>query len=619
MTAVGFAPGTALASSHREAPLVAADPLADNTDVYAFVSPDDSNSVTLIANWIPFEEPNGGPNFYPFGTGAKTDTTANQGYTYDIKIDSNGDAKPDITYRWTFSSQDTRGTNTFLYNNGPVTSLTDDNLLFRQTYKLDAIAADGTVTTLLKNAPVAPSNVGPASMPNYDKDLFQAAVTDVPGGGQSYAGQADDPFFLDLRVFDLLYGAGAKADGSGLNEVGQDTLAGYNVNTVSLKLPKDTLALKGDATANPVIGVWSTTNRESVNLGTGAVDGTPVQVSRLGQPLVNEVVIPAALKDTFNAIDPTQDATVGKVPSATFGPVVDRVTNPEVPQLIKSIYGAPAPTGDPGTGQTTNRTDIAEIFLTGVTKNSSLDAFYAALGSGSGKAPIQADLNSQTMNTNGLQFGAGFQPSEMLRLNMSINKPTKLDPKAEMTSSLGVVGNDLQGFPNGRRLTDDVVDIELVTLGGFFLPGNNKDTEDPQNSQAALLAKVGGDQVGVNDKAFGTSFPYIASPHNSSVNKAEGGTVTVAGPTTTVTATVTATPSPTANGGSGKAQGSVPPANGVRTPKGGVDTGAGGSTPTSAVLPLVTGTAAVLLLAAGGASIVSNRRKRAAAEDTTAE
>jgi hypothetical protein len=617
VTAVGFAPGTALASSHREAPLTAADPLADNTDTYAFVSPDDPNSVTLIANWIPFEEPNGGPNFYPFGTGAGTPTTKNQGYTYDINIDSNGDGKPDLVYRWTFSSNDTRGTNTFLYNNGVVDSLDSPNLLFKQTYDI-TVSKDGGTTfpiTLLKGAKVAPSNVGPASMPNYDKNLFQAAVTPIvaPGlpanGGQSYAGQADDPFFLDLRVFDLLYGGN-------LSEVGQDTLAGYNVNTVSLKLPKKALALNNDDAKNPVIGVWSTTHRESVNLGTGATDGTKVQVSRLGQPLVNEVVVPAGLKDAFNSLTPDQDAT------AAGGAVVAKVLNPEVPQLVQGIYGPKAPTGNPAAGQTTNRTDIAEIFLTGITTAFDGKGLYGTtFGAGSDKAPIPLNLNSQVLNAGFPRAADGtspdttkFQPSEMLRLNMSLTKPTPIDASKPMTSTLGAVGNDAQGFPNGRRLTDDVVDIELVTLGGFFLPGNNADGS-PQNGQAAVLAGAGGDKVGVNDKAFGAAFPYIASPHNSSVNKAEGGVQTVAAPAPTTTAA----PAPTANGGSGTNQGSVAPANSVRTPVGGVDTGAGGSTPTSAALPLVTGTAAVLLLAAGGASILSNRRKRAAAEDTTAE
>ena len=572
-----------MASSHREAPLTAADPLADNTDVYAFVSPDDANSVTLIANWIPFEEPNGGPNFYPFGTGAATPSTKNQGYTYDIKIDNNGSGAPAIIYRWTFSSQDARGANTFLYANGPVTSLNDPHLLFKQTYALTVSTDGGTTfpTTLLANAPVAPSDIGPASMPNYQANLFNAAVTPVTtpkGGGQSYAGQADDPFFLDLRVFDLLYGGN-------LSEVGQDTLRGYNVNTVSLKLPKAALALNGDATKNPVIGVWSTTNRQSVDLKTGNLSGTPVQVSRLGQPLVNEVVIPSALKDTFNSIPPTVDATVPAV--------VDRVLNPEVPQLVQGIYGAKAPTGDPGANGKTNRTDLAEIFLTGVTTKLDGKNFYkGTLGAGTDKAPIGVDLNSQLLNADSAD-PTKFQPSEMLRLNTSIA------PSAN-PNRLGVAAKDLAGFPNGRRLADDVVDIELAALGGFFLPG--------QTAQADALGKAGFDNVnsnaavvgatGLNANGFLDVFPYIAPPNNQGVNTSAGVK------TVTVQAPATAAPLATA---------------GVTTPTGGVDTGAGGSTPGSSALPLATGSAAVLLLAAGGASILGNRRKRAAAGESFAE
>ena len=585
VSVVGLAPGTAMASSHREAPLTAADPLADNTDVYAFVSPDDANSVTLIANWIPFEEPNGGPNFYPFGTGAATTSTKNQGYTYDIKIDNNGSGNAAIVYRWTFSSQDTRGTNTFLYADAPVTSLNSTHLLFKQTYAI-TVSTDGGATfptTLLANAPVAPSDIGPASMPNYQANLFSAAVTPVTGGGQSYAGQADDPFFLDLRVFDLLYGGN-------LSEVGQDTLRGYNVNTVSLKLPKSALALKGDAARNPVIGVWSTTNRQSVDLATGNLSGAPVQVSRLGQPLVNEVVIPSALKDTFNSIPPTVDATVPAV--------VARVVDPEVPKLVQAIYGAKAPTGDPGADGKTKRTDIAEIFLTGVTTKLDGKNFYkGTLGAGTDKAPIGLDLNSQLLNADSAD-PAAFQPSEMLRLNMSIAPTAK-------PSRLGVAAKDLAGFPNGRRLADDVVDIELAALGGFFLPG--------QTAQSDALTKAGFDKVdsnalvvgatGLNANGFLDVFPYIAPPNNQGVNTSAGvKTVTV-----TVPAPATATPLATAGSG------------GITTPTGGVDTGAGGSTAGSSALPLVTGTAAVLLLAAGGASILGNRRKRAAAGESSAE
>src|SRR5262249_28939397 len=157
-------------------------------------------------------------------------------------------------FEWTFKNIDKRGGNTFLYNNGPVTSIDDENLLFRQTYTLKSSFDGGNSWgTRAENAPVAPSRVGNASMPDYAQPR-QQAIYNFPGGWKGFAGQADDPFFLDLRVFDLLYGGN-------LSEVGQDTLAGYNVNTIALQLPFTDLALNGDPTRNPVIGIWSTTDR----------------------------------------------------------------------------------------------------------------------------------------------------------------------------------------------------------------------------------------------------------------------------------------------------------------------------------------------------------------------
>ncbi|ALG14541.1 DUF4331 domain-containing protein [Kibdelosporangium phytohabitans] len=452
--AVGLVPGSAVASSHREAPLIAADPPVDNTDVYAFVSPDRPDTTTIVANWYPFQEPNGGPNFYPWATDAH----------YDINIDNDGDAKPDVTYRWTFSTDDRRGRNTFLYNNGPVTSLDDENLLFRQSYRLEVIDRYGRDKTVVRSGKVAPSNVGPASMPNYQA-LRDQAVTALPDGGKSYVGQADDPFFLDLRVFDLLYGGN-------LSEVGQDTLKGYNVNTIVLQVPTAAVSLKGDGKRNPVIGVWSDTERQSMLLSPGKsrAFGPFVQVSRLGNPLVNEVVVPAALKDRFNALQPEQDR---KVPE-----LVNRVTDPEVPKLIQAIYGIPAPP--------TPRNDLVEIFLTGITTKAG--------------GPIKADLNSQLNNAD--VDAARFAPSEQLRLNTSI-------APAATPNRLGVLAGDLQGFPNGRRLTDDVLDIEVQALEGAAVSG-------------IVPALAAGDKVDANDVPFTQAFPYVALPHNTAVNAMAG-------------------------------------------------------------------------------------------------
>ncbi|MBA2414523.1 MAG: DUF4331 domain-containing protein, partial [Geodermatophilaceae bacterium] len=367
---VGVAPGTAGASSHREAPMILGDPQHDNTDTYAFVNPDDPSMVTVIASWIPFEEPNGGPNFYPWAEGSK----------YYINIDNDGDGLADKKYRWVFSNIDTRGDlartrnvdeGTFLYNTGPVTSFDDPDLRFKQTYNL---VEEVSGTVLARNAPVAPSNVGEASMPDY-QSLRDEAIVPVRVGlrqaGQAFAGQADDSFFLDLRIFDLLFGGD-------LSEVGQDTLAGYNVNSVALTLPARSFALRGQADRNPVIGVWSTTERQSLNLETGQSAGDFVQVSRLGMPLVNELIVPANLKDAFNSIVPAEDAT------AAGGQVLERVLDPEVPRLIEAIYGIPAPA--------TPRTDLAEIFLTGVTTELDGTGLFASLGEADDMAPIQLDL-----------------------------------------------------------------------------------------------------------------------------------------------------------------------------------------------------------------------------------
>ncbi len=448
---LGTGAGVSTASSHREAPLIAADPQVDNTDVYAFTSPDKQDTVTLVANWLPFQEPNGGPNFFPWADGAH----------YDINIDSQGTGHPDLTYRWTFHTEDQRGTNTFLYNNGVVNNLTDPTLLFRQFYTLQELRPGCEPRTLVEHGTAAPSDTGKASMPDYGRLRDQATVQ-LPDGGQTVATQAADPFFLDLRVFDLLYGGN-------LSEVGQNTLAGYNVNTLSIQVPKSELAFKGDAGRNPVIGVWSSTEKQTMKLSPGEQKpvGKYVQVSRLGNPLVNEVVVPAGLKDAFNALPPSEDHNQPAL--------VAKVLDPEVPHLVQSIYGIPAPA--------TPRTDLQEIFLTGIAK--------AANG------PLAVDLNSQLMNQD-IDVNQ-FVPAEELRLNMSTPVTAKPD-------RLGVLNGDFQGFPNGRRLTDDVLDIGLQVLEGAT-PGH------------LIGALAAGDKVDTADKPFGGTFPYLALPYAKAVNQ----------------------------------------------------------------------------------------------------
>lgn len=426
----GLRPITGDASSHREAPLIATDPQVDNTDVYAFVSPDDPSKVTLISTWIPFEEPAGGPNFYSFA----------EKVNYDIKIDNDGDAKPEVIYRWRFKDK-VRNPNTFLATTGPVTSLTDPDLNFRQTYTLDQIrkGKKGPRTKrLISNGRVVPSHVGTAAMPNYEALRDEGIHTFMNGNGKTFSGQSDDPFFLDLRVFDLLYGAD-------LSETGDDTLAGFNVNAIAIQVPKNKLAKGKNADANPIIGVWSTAGRPSTTVlkkdGSVREVGRRIQVSRLGMPLVNEVVIPVGLKDRFNASKPTND-----------GQFLPFVKKPELPMLLEAIYGIPAPA--------TPRQDLISVFLTGV---------------------------------DGLNQPPGVTPSEQLRLNMSI-------APSSAPERLGVLAGDTAGFPNGRRLADDVIDIALQVVAGELV-GSPNDL---------------GDAVDTNELSFGSTFPYLALPHAGS-------------------------------------------------------------------------------------------------------
>ncbi|GAA4000882.1 DUF4331 domain-containing protein [Streptomyces plumbiresistens] len=409
-------PGAAAASSHREAPLISGQPQYDNTDVYAFVSPDKPDTTTIVANWIPFEEPAGGPNFFPFAEDAQ----------YDLHIDNNGDAQGELLYRFTFKTH-VKNDKSFLYNTGPVESLDDPDLNVTQTYDIELLKLKKqklvSKTKVADDVPVAPSNVGKASMPDYAK-LRDQAVHELPGGSTTFAGQADDPFFLDLRVFDLLYGGN-------LTEVGNDTLKGYNVNSIALQVPTHMIT---ESAEQPIVGIWSTTQRKNAQ-------GYYSQVSRLGMPLVNEVVNPIKDKDKFNASAPWDDAQF-----------LENVTNPELPKLIEAIYKIDAP-DEP-------RNDLVDVFLKGV---------------------------------KGLNQPPHVRASEQLRLNTSIQPVA--DPKR-----LGALDGDNAGFPNGRRLTDDVIDASLQVVEGELLGAKNDL----------------GDAVDKNDKDFEKAFPYVALPTEGS-------------------------------------------------------------------------------------------------------
>src|SRR5262245_17119087 len=288
-----------LASSHSEAPGTAKDRLADDTDLYAWVAKDAPQSVTFVGNWVPLLEPNGGPNFYGFDDEAH----------YYINIDNVGDARKHIRYEFRF--QTTRqNPNTFLYNTGVVTSLNDPDLNVRQTYSITRIE-NGVETVIASGLPVAPNFVGPKSMPSYN-DLAAQAVRTLDDGTKVFVGPRDDPFFVDLAaVFDLLTIRKLPGDmGKGV-----DGLGGYDVMSIVLQVPKARLTKDGQAPDasrnNHIIGIWDTAERMSMRTiqpdGSISLAGSEVQVSRLGMPLVNEVVIPLGQKDTFNRSEPAND------------------------------------------------------------------------------------------------------------------------------------------------------------------------------------------------------------------------------------------------------------------------------------------------------------------------
>jgi hypothetical protein len=462
-TVVGTIPGATLASSHREAPLISQDPAADNTDLYAFVSPDKPNTVTIIANYIGLEEPSSGPNFPSFGDDVR----------YQININNTGTGGDDISYHFMFHTL-TRNPETFLYNTGPITGLDSPNWNRPQSYTVWRVTRGADAkekeadddnnnhsVVLGRNIPTPPANIGPRSTPLYAA-LASAAVTDLPGGIKVFAGSRDDPFFVDLgSIFDL---AGLRPFNAAHliplpTTKGRDNLSGLNVHTIAMQIPIS--QLKGPH-GEMTIGIYASSSRRSMRVlqsdGTVANRGPWVQVSRLGEPLINEVVIPLSKKDYWNASDPAGDAQFAKY-----------YLNPEVSRLENLLYGGALQHID-----VTNRTDLVAILLTGVP---------------------------------GLNF-TGKTQADFLRLNMDI-KPG--GPKCLATPSrLGVLDGDFCGFPNGRRLADDVVDIELRAFAQGYGPILNTALGLPNKTPNNLL----GDSVDADtDATLLTSFPYVGLPH----------------------------------------------------------------------------------------------------------
>jgi hypothetical protein len=452
----GSAPQAAQASSHREAPLISQDPSADNTDLYAFVSPDNPDTVTIVANYVPLEQPAGGPNFASFGDDVR----------YELKVDNTGDGVEDVTYRFRFKTQ-TRNKNTFLYNTGTIDSLDDTDWNRPQTYRVVRVGRNGRAHELASGLSMPPVNIGPRSTPHYE-DLAADAVHELPGGTKVFAGQRDDPFFVDLgSIFDLagLRPLNTLHDIPLPTEDGVDGVSGYNTHTIALQVPITRLTRNhamptGADDPNAVIGVYASASRRHIRIlrpnGTQKQVSSWRQVSRLGEPLINEVIIPLGQKDRWNASEPEDDSQF-----------LNRYTNPEIVGIANSLYDAldDAPTSGRG--------DLVAVLLTGVP---------------------------------GLNF-TGPKKADLLRLNVAI-------PPSSSPSRLGVLDGDFAGFPNGRRLADDVVDIELRALecsygaaaaiveGFGFCDGNAERT--PNN----LIT----DGVDRNERSFSTVFPYLATP-----------------------------------------------------------------------------------------------------------
>ena len=443
-------------SSHREAPETAKDPVADSTDVYAFVSPDRPDTVTLIANYIPFQAPDGGPNFYEFG-----DDVA-----YDIHISNRGKAEPDITYRFRFHTV-VRDPTTFLYNTGPIAHLGDKTWNRPQFYSVTR-SEGGESKILASHLACPPVNIGPRSTPDYHA-LAAAAVHQI-GNRRVFAGQRADAFHVDLgSVFDL----GALRPFNHLHLIpladtpGRNSLQGFNVHSILLQVPISEVTRKGDVPKDPskpgaVIGVWASASRRKSRMfkksaGRYVGHGPWEQVSRLGNPLFNEVIVPMARKDEWNADQPKGDAA--------YAPFVN---HPELARLLPVLYPGVFPHL---AAYHQPRADLNAILLTGIP---------------SGVVP-------------GFQNFTGAVESDMLRLNVAI-------PPAGSPNSLGLIGGDAAGFPNGRRVGDDVTTIELRAIAGVTLP-----LVDPSFTPDAAAGVV---TDGTTDTNGGTTatFPYLGDP-----------------------------------------------------------------------------------------------------------
>ena len=546
---------TSFASSHREAPLISNDPLADNTDVYAFKSPDDPNMITIIANYIPFELPEGGPNYYDFGTNIRYEVHIKN------KTTTTGD---DITYRFTFTTINQDPT-TFFY-----VRLNKQNL--KTSYVCEKSTNGGaSFNTIVAAGVVPPNNVGPRSIeatpvglgaPSYDA-LAQQAIATATTGEKIFCGPREDPFFVDLAgAFDV---GNFRPEGNVTNAP-KDAVARFNVHSIVLNIPVNLLQKDGRTVTQAanildgdfVIGVWASASRQQIKTldanGTTAFSGNWVQVSRLGNPLVNEAIIPIGLKDKWNATTPYNDLQFAQyftnpelalyMDDSQFGGAVPGLMDLRIqtnslgafdfrnqkPGLF-SLKGSAAVTGTAlddaifGTfllpdNKSPRAVDILPIFYTGVPN---LPPYQLAV------------LKNNNPLAVGKPFINNFLPTlgDMLRLNMAVPATPRNDPKF---SSLGIISAavlgltdplyngskmlqfipNMDGFPNGRRLEDDVTTIELQAVSGVALAAIGLFYDD-----ATTVAPVSPKLVNVlsfnagptkNDTTFRAGFPYVQTP-----------------------------------------------------------------------------------------------------------
>ncbi len=445
-------------SSHREAPEISKDPVADNTDVYAFVSPDAPDTVTLIANFIPLQSPSGGPNFFEFGDDV----------TYNIYISNDDEAQPEIVYSFRFTTK-VRNRNTFLYNTGQIKSITDPAYNRPQTYSVTRIARGCNDEVMRSGLSVPPVNVGVRSTPNYAQ-LARQAVYSLPGGRKVFAGQRSDAFHVDLgSIFDL----GALRPFQNLHLIpsaaamGVNGVQGFNVHTIALQVPITDLTAGGVRPKNvtdrkAVIGVWAGANRQKSKVwdddqGKMVGHGGWVQVSRLGNPLFNEVIVPMAEKDKWNASKPAADKKFAKY-----------VAKPELAGLLPALYPSVFPKL---AAYKKDRADLLAILLTGI-PNGVVPGFQNYTG------PVQAD---------------------MLRLNVAV-------PPSSKPSIYGILGGDLAGFPNGRRINDDVVAIELRAIAGATIG-----LVDPSYTADGAASQLNDGTTNTNLPLLPV-FPYLGTP-----------------------------------------------------------------------------------------------------------